>query len=340
MSARCSPWGVSLLLAVVWISGCAEFMERLNRNQAPPPPPRYAFEVRIVSVEVAPQRPDGQPWDLDVDEGTPLQSAVCSILGIAGGAAAIETGPGALAAAASTRAACRSLLGAREGGAATPGAPDLVVEMRIGSKVVKTPVEANQFIGNFEFPFLVEPGERANGPTRVVVADADPGGGDTIASLIVGLDELPLGQPARFSKAPGLREMVLLSRRVDRRQLRQESTVEVRADQPAVETNMTVVAGQRVTLRVEGQVCTSRFLHSDVCVGPEGSGDTDLRTYNIPGARDRNHLALLGLIGQVEFTVARETTFVSETTGNLVLVVNDKDRDNNSGEFTVRALVE
>lgn len=336
---------VFICAAAVPSGACAEFLARMNRRQeavppAPLPAPRWVSEVRILSVEVAPQRPDGQPWDVDVDEGTPFESAICGLLGAAAGVASAETGPLAPAIGTGARQVCRGVLGAREGGAATPGAPDLLVELRIGDRVVRTPVANDQFIGHFEFPFILDAADSSQGPIRVLIADADRAGPETIVSTTIGLEELAVGQTATITKEPGLREMLILTRRIDRQALHQDATLNVRADQPAVETSLAVVAGQTVTLFVEGRACTRRFLASDECVGPEGSGNAGLRSYNIPGAGDRNHLALLGLIGQSEFTIGRHTTFVSETTGNLVLVVNDRDRSNNYDGFRVRVVID
>lgn len=336
-----SRW-IALGVALLFGPGCAEFMRRVDAGQAAPPPPRDAYEVTLVSAEVAPARPDGQPWDQVEVEGTPIRNALCAVLGVGVAAGAVSEGAvhASIGAGLGTRSACASLVGAREGGTVTPGAPDLVVEFRIGDRLVRSPVATNQFTANFESPFIVDPGERAAGPIRIHVADADGDEMETIATKVVGFDQLLSTEPIEIADPPALRRLVLFARRVDRQQLRREASVMVPASQQAVETDIVIRAGQRVTLRSSGEVCTSWFLHDRVCAGPEGSAEPALRQYNVAGFGDHNHLALLGLIGTSEFVPGVEKTFVAETTGNLVLVVNDRDLGNDSGEFIVRVVVE
>ena len=300
-----------------------------------------AYKITVVSVEAEPRRPDGRAWDEAANEGTPARSALCGLLGIgAGVAGAYATGGlGGLAAGVGTRSSCASILGVREGGGPQPEAPDLEVEFRFGERVVKTPVATKQFVAKLEYPILVTEADLAAKHVRVHVADVDAEQAETMASLVVPASQFARPGPVSLNKPPGLRELSLLVERVKRGTLRREATVTVPGNQRAVETDVVVLAGQRVTMKPAGQVCTRWLLHDDVCAGPDGSAEGALRSYNIEGFGQSNHLALLALIGDEQVEVGAEKSFDATSTDNIVFFVNDADTGNNRGDFRVSILV-
>jgi hypothetical protein len=72
-------------------------------------------------------------------------------------------------------------------------------------------------------------------------------------------------------------------------------------------------------------------------VGPDGSTNTALREFNLPGLPDANHGALVAsLDAKAPFTVVGgSATYTCAATGELFLGPNDSGVDNNHGEWTV-----
>jgi len=324
--------------AAIWmlaVTGCAD--RGASRENADP----TVYKVTVVSVEAEPRRPDGRPWDETAQEGTPARRTLCGLLGGIGPAAgAFTAGPFGAVIGSGTRDICASILGVREGGDPRSEAPDLEVEFRFGERVVKTPTATRQFVAKLEYPFLVTDADLAAEHVRIHVTDLDGDQAETMASLVLPAKDMIRPGPVRLSKPPGLRELSLLVEPVKRSALRREATVTVSGNQRAVETDVVVLAGQRVTIRPTEEVCTRWLMRADVCAGPEGTAKPALREHNVEGFEQANHLALLALIGGEQLVVGEGKSFDAPSTGTIVFFVNDRDLDNNRGAFEVRVVVE
>lgn len=95
-------------------------------------------------------------------------------------------------------------------------------------------------------------------------------------------------------------------------------------------TDVSVKAGQKITIRATGKITLGLFAGS--C---DPNGINQLSNYNL--VKQFNHGSLIGKIGPEGewFSVGRNTSFIAPKTGVIYLQVNDNDVNNNEGYFTV-----
>ncbi len=90
--------------------------------------------------------------------------------------------------------------------------------------------------------------------------------------------------------------------------------------------------GDRVTIHASEKVCPSS---PDECFGPDGAQPGRWRDYAYAGFRDAPHVSLVGLAPDQPIAIGASATFVVKEAGFLLLFVNDRDVDNNTGAFDV-----
>ena len=121
---------------------------------------------------------------------------------------------------------------------------------------------------------------------------------------------------------------------------RREASIEVPGTSRGTDTGIDLRAGDRVTITATGQIVAGRRAGS---VGPEGGQSTGFGS--IVSSRPAPNAgvgALIGLIrladGQVSqaFVVGPQLTFTAQSDGRLILLINDDNYNDNSGNFSVR----
>ncbi|MCA1616053.1 MAG: LecA/PA-IL family lectin [Acidobacteria bacterium] len=121
---------------------------------------------------------------------------------------------------------------------------------------------------------------------------------------------------------------------------RREVSIEVPGTSRGTDTGIDLRSGDRVTITATGQIVAGRRAGS---VGPEGGQSTGFGS--IVSSRPAPNAgvgALIGLIrladGQVTqaFIVGGQLTFTAQADGRLILLVNDDNYNDNSGNFGVR----
>jgi hypothetical protein len=213
-------------------------------------------------------------------------------------------------------------------------APDPVAFLEVGRTIVRTPLQARSFQPAWGFAFVVELMPDTSDTLRLAVYDWD--GPEQLEAI--GTHVMParaLIGPERVRELPRFGNVAKLTLLVEPAA---PSNVEKRLAVPGkptwTETGLEVLAGQSLTIEASGQVCTG----GDKCDYPDGQPAPHDK--NEKGFESRGHGALIGAIGDTRFFVGRERRIVAPASGRLVLGVNDRDTDNNSGRYDVRVRVE
>ncbi len=290
-----------------------------------PPAPVVAAPLRlqltIVSASVDGKKPDGSAWD---DDGTPppppaVRGSLASYLAahpeLEGASHLIGEPvdvPGLL----------RS--------ARASSAPDPMVYVEIDGRVFRTTLAPGQFQPVWRFPLVVTASPDSGQVARITVVDWDgPAQADIIGDKIVPLRTLaaePVIELGRFGNV----ERLVLEVAPAPASLGSRRRAAVAGRDGWIDSGVTLVAGQEVSVRAAGEVC-SKPADRTRCAGPEGQprpGDG-----NLPGLEARGHAALVGAVGDTRFFLGREIRFVAPSSGPLLVGVNDNDPMNNSGEL-------
>ena len=121
---------------------------------------------------------------------------------------------------------------------------------------------------------------------------------------------------------------------------RREASIELPATSRGTDTGIDLRAGDRVTITATGQIVAGRRAGS---VGPEGGQSTGFGS--IVSSRPLPNAGVGALIGLIRladgqavqpFFVGGQLTFTAQADGRLILLVNDDNYNDNSGNFSVR----
>jgi hypothetical protein len=98
-----------------------------------------------------------------------------------------------------------------------------------------------------------------------------------------------------------------------------------------------VAEGEIVEVRATGVVQPNVKKYPDRKAGPDGIATISTKVqFNQPGFRDgQNHAALIGQLGNTSFMVGARRKWTAETSGYLILAINDLKTADNGGAFDV-----
>jgi hypothetical protein len=98
-----------------------------------------------------------------------------------------------------------------------------------------------------------------------------------------------------------------------------------------------VAEGEIVEVRAAGQVQPNAKKYPERKAGPQGIATIATKVqFNQPGFRDgQNHAALIGQLGHTSFMVGERRKWRAETSGYLILAINDLKTSDNGGAFEV-----
>lgn len=98
-----------------------------------------------------------------------------------------------------------------------------------------------------------------------------------------------------------------------------------------------VAEGEIVEVRAYGEVQPNAKKYPDRKAGPAGIATISSKVqFNQPGFRDgQNHAALIGQLGNTSFMVGERRKWTAETSGYLILAINDLKTADNGGAFDV-----
>jgi hypothetical protein len=295
-------------------------VEEAPPEPAPRPPVRVVFTV--VGASIDGRKPDGAAWD---DEATPPRPPE-----LRGSLAAYLAAHPELEGTAHLLGEPVDVPGVLRSARAS-SAPDPMVFVEVGGRVFRTPIAPGQFQPTWRFPLTVTVAPDRAEIARFTVVDWDgPGQLDVIGEQLVPLSTLlaaPITELPRFGNVERLVVEV-----ADAGELATRHRVAVAGRDGWIDAGVDVIAGQGVTIRAAGEVC-SKGNDRARCAGPEGQPRPD--GGNLPGFEARGHAGLVGGLGDSRFFIGRELRFVASSSGRLLLGVNDADTANNSGELEV-----
>ncbi len=304
---------------LAWLLLCSCGGKVIAPPPPPPPPGPQKVLLTVVSASVDGKRSDGSAWD-DGDTIPPphvrgvidrWQAAHPELDGTDATIGEPVDVPGVLAAARKS-----------------PG-PDPLVLVEVGNTVYRTTLAPGQFQPVWKFPLLATLGP--DDVVQLTVIDWDgPETFDIIGYTLVPAKTLLASRSIELGRFGNVQRMILEV--VAAPATAASRRVVVGGRDGWVQSGVTLTAGQTVTIRAAGEVCTKGSDRTR-CSGPEGQPRTS--DANIPGFEKKGHGALLGAVGDVRLFVGRERRFVAASSGPLLLGVNDGDQDNNSGSYEV-----
>jgi C2 domain-containing protein len=287
----------------------------------PPPRPAVRLQVTIVDATIDGRKPDGTPWDDDSAPPPPaLRGALAAYLA---GHPELEGTtyllgepvdvPGVLASAKKS------------------SAPDPLVFVELGKQAFRTTLAPGQFHPTWRFPFLVSASPDAADLLRITVVDWDgPAQFDVVGEKLMPVKDLFTGPVIEVGRFGSVARLVLEVAPAPEASGHHRAAVAGRDGW--TDAGVSLVAGQEITIRAAGEVCSKPGDRS-YCAGPEGQPRTS--DASLPGFEPRNHAGLVAAVGDTRFFVGRELRFVAPSSGPLLLRVNDADTGNNSGELEV-----
>lgn len=290
---------------------------------APPPPPEPPKPQRIVltvvSASLDGRRSDGSAWDDGETVPPPhvrgvvdrWQAAHPELDGTDATIGDPVDVPGVL-------------VSARK----SPG-PDPLVLVEVGSAVYRTTLAPGQFQPVWRFPLLATAGPEDS--VQITVIDWDgPQTFDIMGYTVLPAKTLLAGRTLEVPRFGNVERMLLEVAPAP--PMAAHRRVVVAGKDGWVQAGVILTAGQTVTVRAAGEVCTKGSDRTR-CSGPEGQ--PRVSEANVPGFEKKGHGALLGAVGDVRFYLGRERRFVAASSGPLLLGANDVDPDNNSGAYEV-----
>jgi hypothetical protein len=306
------------------------------RPALPPPDPPELVQMTVVSAEIQGQMASGTAWDGDDESPIPIPPPLARYL---------EQHPEI----------ATDWLGVPiedeklpEHAQASP-APDPVVVIELGDgPVFRSHAVPRSFTPLWDFSFRFVRGQLGEYPgvprgatARIHVLDYDgPARLEPIGTAVVPLDGLLTQPVATIGPFGGVTSLVLQTRILpppaDPGAVLLEQRVSVPGQGPWVDTGVVLQAGQRVLIRAADQACTGPDLR--FCSGPEGQRTADTRN-NLPGFSALGHGALVAAVGDVRLAVQRQVAFVAAASGRLLLGVNDRHTENNSGAYEAHIMV-
>jgi hypothetical protein len=290
-------------------------------------------KITLVDAEVAAVQKNGKPWDEPAKEvPSVLSRLVCAAL------------PSLVSRAASCGAGGAS-------SAAQPHThPDAFVRLTLGDRTIHSFPVPNSLTPNWSYSFLLDPAT-VKQPAQLAVLDFDGGAGEEIGTTTIAAAELtkPGTHTVKFGEVKrltftvaALPKVVPVTQEID-----VPSTVAMvdLATTPAhpAGTNwkaIPVAQGDLVEITAIGKVCPSDVQKAS-CTGPDGFADKWLK-YNDPAFRTCdhcNHAALVAQLGLEAMAIGAHRRFVADTSGLLLLGVNDVKVAGNSGAYHVKVVI-
>lgn len=315
-----------LCLLLAACGGAATVVPPTPPPKPPEPRPPARIQITILSGSIDGKKPDGSAWDDETTVPVPPQTGGILAAYLAAHPELEGTShligepvdvPGVLAA------------------ARRSSAPDPMVYLEVAGKTFRSTLAPGQFQPVWRFPLVVEVSPDSTDVARITVVDWDgPGQFDIIGEKVLPAKELfarPVLELGRFGNVAELVLEVSPSPPPP-----QKRRVAVAARDGWSPTGIAIAAGQEVTIRAAGEVCTKGADRSR-CSGPEGQ--PRVAETNLPGFEARGHGGLVGGLGDTRFFIGRDARFVAPSSGLLLLDVNDADASNNRGELEVEVEV-
>ena len=291
---------------------------------APAAAPNRWYTITIQDARLSPRRLNNRPWDKKGDKQPlliPVAVELARILGTKYSPSTLNT----LVQASTVR----------------PGhpraklmAPDPRVELRFGRTAFITSPHIDRLRPLFNTTMLIDAAEIGQTPIDISVHDLDHTGHELIGRITTTRSELLKPGPKTLVKLPNLHELRLWVKVLDRPPAPVTRLVKLEGKSGARATGIEVLAGQRIYLQASGKVCVQPL--GQECHGIEGIPNNAFRAYNLQGMASFNHGQLVAVIGGQPYAISGpEVVLRAQTSGPLVLAINDSTWHDNSGRIHV-----
>jgi hypothetical protein len=258
--------------------------------------------------------------------------------------------------------ACLSLPGLRDvaglcGGQDKPDRPpiDPFVRVEIGDRVVRTYPVPGTFTPKWEYGAVMDRGFlEKSGNVAVILYDLDDGGVERkLGDAFVPATTLSKAGPHVVKVGPG--EITIKTEAIADSAAPRNYSFRVPADQQMSDLArnaktsgpgyvvIPVAEGETVEVKASGKVQPSAKKHPERVAGPNGIPTIQTKIqFNQPGFRGCpgcDHAALIGQIGTTGMVIGEHKKFTVETSGYLVLAINDVKVSDNAGGYDVQVSV-
>lgn len=330
----------SLATVIALSAACAGGTPQSSTPASPPPPTHLV--LRVDTVRVSPQRPNGTSWD---DVEPPHDDSLCQIVGLAvGGAFGMQVPMAARVATETSTALCKALDAPMQR-QHDPTLPDLQVRLAggTGSPYV-TDTRSDTTLVAFGEAFVVPVDAIPPDGLRLEVVDNDEprasgaGQAETISALRLSRDELvaALASPThlrRRQQPPALLDLEL----VVTPYVPSTNQASMSANEGTSDTRVTAMAGEVLRVRTAGTYRIGTW-HSDE-LSPAGYPGGGPRDYNwqvepLASAPHGSAFLLVGRHTRTAHLTPGCTTLLVSHPGPIVLGVNDRDPSNNTGSLS------
>jgi len=321
--------------------GCGGSQAPTPNAMAPIVSPSYVV-LRVDTVRVAPQRPNGTSWD---DAEPPREDPFCLIVGATAGGVALGYAPQAAPTALGTVTALCKALDPPAQRQHDPTLPDLQVRLSAGMGApYVTDTIADTTLFTFAEAFVVPVDAIPPDGLRLEVVDNDDpqssgaGRAETIATLRISRDELvgALASPThmiRRPQAPALLDLELVVTPYGST----TALATMSANEGTKDTHLTAFSGEVLRVRAVGSYHVGSW-HSEE-LSPAGYPGGGPMRYNWPveplaSAPHGSAFLLVGRHTRTAHLTPGCTTVLVSHPGPIVLGVNDKEPENNTGSLS------
>jgi hypothetical protein len=299
--------------------------------------------IRVDSVRVSATRPSGEPWD-GAEPVPPRDDGGCGLVAaiVTAGASGAAWGVPAPVAGKAAEYLCRASEPEPRQQEKEPGNPDLQVRLSAATdQPYATEIVKDSTQATFVHPFLVPVAAIPPDGLRLEVVDADEGdAGDQIATVRLSAGEAlaALASPTHIvakRQAPCLDALELV---ISEYRAVTPATVVMQASEGTKRVDGDeLLAGEVVRVTASGRYQVGSYYDSPL--SPAGYPGGGPRSYNFQyePLKSASHGCGFALVGHRmrEATVVGPCgSFLSTTSGPVVVGVNDTDPGNNSGQAT------
>lgn len=334
------PRLTSLVTVIALSAACAGGTPQSSTPASSPPPTHLV--LRVDTVRVSPQRPNGTSWD---DVEPPRDDAFCQIVGGAVGTAVlIKFAPAAPVAADMSTALCKALDAPMQR-QHDPTLPDLQVRLAGGTGgAYVTDTRPDTTLVAFAEAFVVPVDAIPPDGLRVEVVDNDDprasgaGQAETISALRLSRDELlaALASPThllRRQQPPALLDLEI----VVTPYVPATNRAAMSANEGTSDARVVAMAGEVLRVRTEGTYRIGSWHSDDLSPSGYPGGGPRQYNWNVEPLASAAHGAAFLLVGRhtrsAHLTPGCTTLLVAHP-GPIVLGVNDRDPSNNTGSLS------
>ena len=280
------------------------------------------YRITVSSAQIKPKRVDGSTWDAGEETSRGGEAFIGSLIRFG-----LKYVPGGQILSPFLGQKSQSVKASHRSQTAT--APDPKVRIIADKSVYLTPYVLNTYSPSWDTKFLVTKDSIEGDAIKIELIDQDGTGKETISSELITSKKLFSEEVLRLSFGSVEKLLIQVTKVLEKDE---PSTASVKIDKGGSwkKTGIFVIGGQLVQAESKGSYC----INAKTCIGVNGSSKTRLpidesqKTFANAGQ-------VIAVIGEKIYPIGSGASFISESTGELLVGVASKSMASGSAEVDV-----